>query len=138
MNPLVIQRAYLDNCTIGKTFYEGQFVFYTLELAWRSNRPWLQDGDQASCIPPGEYALINHISERHGEVFALSNPNLGVTLRGPSVRTYVYIHKANFPHELRGCIAPGLDLHPEFWGVAKSALAFADLQRIRPERVLIK
>lgn len=129
---LVIQRAYLDNCTIGKAYYKGSFVFYTVERPWLSNRP------NVSCVSPGEYALVTRISKRRGEVLSLSNPNLGVTTEGPSIRTQCDFHVANFPEQLLGCVGPGLKLHPEKWGVMDSGLAVAELQRIRPERVLFK
>ena len=79
-----------------------------------------------------------HVSKSKGDVFAIINRDLGVTLHGPSTRTYIYFHAANWPHQLQGCIAPGLELHPDTWGVAKSGLAFAELQRIKPDRVIIR
>ncbi len=69
-----------------------------------------------SCIPPGIYFLENHMSEDHPNTLALFNHDLWVyhyeesipiTQRGIA-RTAVLIHPANWPEQLRGCIAPGL------------------------------
>lgn len=109
----------LPNITLGRlAAYNGGQVYdigYTCEL------PYLSNEQNISCVPPGRYDLISRYSNTLKQhVLALQNYELGVTLRGPSQRTYVYMHVANFPSELEGCIAPGLVLHPDKWGVLES------------------
>lgn len=91
-----------------------QNLGYTCELPYLSNQAYI------SCIPPGNYDLIRHVSETKGTVLAIQNFELGVTLNGPSQRTYCYFHEANYPEQLEGCIAPGRKLHPDKWGVSGS------------------
>lgn len=73
-------------------------------------RSW---ADPIQPIPPGEYKLVPHFGVKYRNVFALVNPDLGVThfvpnTNHPKPRTAILIHPANFARELRGCIALGL------------------------------
>lgn len=69
-----------------------------------------------SCVPGGSYRLERHNSEDHPGTLALVNHDLWVYHHESDVppsqlgfaRTDVLIHPANFPSQLRGCIAPGL------------------------------
>jgi hypothetical protein len=109
-------RDYRDaQCTLG-TMSIGAYKWQTLE------RPWVEDADSfyscgrkgVSCVPAGDYKLTPHNSEAHPKVWALVNPKLGVFHWDTDVppgcngaRTMVLIHAANWPEELRGCIAVG-------------------------------
>jgi hypothetical protein len=105
---------------------------------WQTlERPWIPDpagqpgGMQGrSCVQPGLYYLVLHDSEAHPETWALVNPKLGVTHWGPSQRSVVLIHIANFPSELRGCIAPGLIRGVQ--SVLKSGAAWAQIKAALP------
>lgn len=100
---------------------------YTLERPWvpetrlcRTSQRGVADvpcGTKGvSCVPPGIYQLDPHESEDHPKTLALYNPELWVyhvESQVPSwkkgfARTAVLIHPANWPEQLRGCIAPGL------------------------------
>lgn len=118
MSNLILRRNYLDNCTLGKLSLNGVHLVYTVEP------PQLSNKNGKSCVPPGEYYLTfmaGHI--KFGDCWYLQNPDLGVTILGPSTRTEIFIHIFNFPHQSRGCIGPGLKLHPKKWGVADSRKA---------------
>jgi hypothetical protein len=121
---LELRRAYLDNCTIGKVFFMGEFICYTIELPWKHNKK----GE--SCIPSGFYQIGPYSSAAHEDCFYLGNPDLGV---GPSEkfhRSYILIHPGNFTKDIEGCIAPGLALHPTTWGVADSVKAMDKLRAL--------
>jgi hypothetical protein len=89
--------------------------------SWQTlERPWVASELNAcgmkgiSCVPVGTYKLVPHNSEAHPKVWALINPTLGVYHWDDDVpitcslaRTMVLIHAANYPEELRGCIAVG-------------------------------
>lgn len=124
MKILELKRNYLDNGTFGKITHKGEFICHTVEKPWLSNQPSI------SCIPPGDYRLKHYSSTKHPSSFSLENENLGVSLYGDTIRTAILIHIANFEHELLGCIAPGLELHPNTWGVAKSKLAMGELKKL--------
>jgi hypothetical protein len=79
--------------TLGDLFVDGKWECYSLE------RPWLNNEKQLSCIPPGTYKIGLHDSPH----FKRTLPHL---LDVPS-RDYILIHPANWPSELKGCIAPG-------------------------------
>lgn len=65
-------------------------------------RPWLNNQNEISCIPPGKYSVIKvpatHIPYPH---FAVENvPD----------RAGICIHKANYVIQLEGCVAVGMEL----------------------------
>ena len=98
-------------CTLGLLFL-GDLSLVSIE------RPWIPAPDSKggtkgiSCVPLGIYQLVRHNSDAHPMTWALVNEELDVA-HFPSpdqrsgTRTAVLIHPANWPWELRGCIAPG-------------------------------
>lgn len=125
MNQLKLRRAYLDNCCIGKMSLDGIPLCYTVE------RPWLSNKWSISCVPHGIYDLIpikNHY--KYGYCWYLSNKSLGVSLNDDTQRTGILIHTANFPNQVKGCIAPGMFMHPTKWGVMNSEDAMNHLRKI--------
>jgi len=111
---ITLIRDYRDPvCTLG-TIAVNALKLQTLE------RPWLHSDINVcgmkgiSCVPVGTYKLVPHSSEAHPKVWALVNPKLGVyhwdndiPMTCALARTMVLIHAANWPEELRGCIAVG-------------------------------
>ena len=63
-----------------------------------------------ACIPAGEYTCRRVHSPTHGDCFEVT---------GVPGRLYIQIHAANWSHQLKGCIAPGMtravvdDANPE-------------------------
>ncbi|MGL4915723.1 MAG: DUF5675 family protein [Aeromonas allosaccharophila] len=110
--------------SFGKLTLDGKVVAYTCEREWLDNKP------QVSCVPAGTYRLVPHQSPKVGLCYALENPELGVTIFGPSKRSHILIHAANFPHELEGCIAPGIGWHGSGWGVRESRRALFKLNEL--------
>lgn len=122
---LKLERAYLDNCSLGKVYYKGEFECCTVERPWLSNQPFI------SCIPPGIYEIHEHESPKHGQCYSLKNHDLGVGInKGDSIRYGCLIHVANWPAQVEGCIGPGKELHPKFWGVSSSRNATSDLFKL--------
>lgn len=92
---------------MGVLVIDGKPICLTLELPWADNQK------EISCIPVGEYACKRIRSIKHGETFEVLNvPN----------RAGILFHVANYLHEIRGCIAVGLELGNAC--VMKSAAAF--------------
>lgn len=84
-----------------------------------------------SSVPVGEYRLVPHHSEKHGETVALVNHALSVHhLKHSDGRYGILIHAANRASELFGCIAPGLDngIVDNEWAVIKSKSAMKQLR----------
>ena len=124
MKKLTLRRRYFPEGTYSTLHDEqGKVVCYMVE------RPWLNNRQAESCVPEGTYNLVPHESPKFGSVYALSSPDLGVTVFGPSLRTHILIHKANVPSELQGCLAPGtaLGFLKGQWGVSDSTSAFNHL-----------
>lgn len=109
-----IVRDYRDpRCTLGVLAVNGLKI-QTLERSWVPSPLGLCGTKGVSCVPAGEYKLVPHNSEAHPKVWALVNPALGVYHWDADVpagcaiaRTVALIHAANYPEELRGCIATG-------------------------------
>ncbi len=99
----------LKDATYGTLWVEGDFLGYTVELPWDDN----QKG--SSCVPDGSYKLYPWNSKKHGNVLVMANPELKVWVNETDIpegevgRSTCLIHSANYAHELRGCIAPGID-----------------------------
>jgi len=96
-------------CTLGTLAINGT-ALQSLERPWIPGPPGGTKG--VSCVPPGLYRLVRHDTEAHPRSFALVNEELGVyhmtVPPGKEGRTACLIHVANFPNELRGCIALGM------------------------------
>ena len=122
----LIRTRSTETYTMGYFELSGDRRIYSLERPWvactRGSASNLLQGippcgvKGVSCVPPGRYLLEMHESEDHPGTLALMNPELWVyhqeffvpkPQRGIA-RTAVLIHPANWPEQLRGCIAPGL------------------------------
>jgi hypothetical protein len=89
---LVLNRTYFPEGTQGVLEWNGTLVCYTIEL------PWLENQRRISCIPEGEYILLQRHSPKFGWHLHLINV--------PG-RDLILIHSANDARkELLGCIAP--------------------------------
>jgi hypothetical protein len=79
----------------------GELICHAVEKPWENNAPFV------SCIPEGAYGLVEYASPKFGQTWAMLNHELGVGLFvGDSDRYACLIHKANWPHQVQGCIAP--------------------------------
>ena len=128
---LTLERDLDDGtCTLGVLSLNGK-TWQTIERPWIAG---LLPGGLAgrSCVPVGHYELELHDSEAHPETWALVNPSLGVVHFPPGPRSACLIHPANYAHELRGCIAPGLVRATQ--AVFNSREAFAQLKTALPWR----
>lgn len=112
---LELKRNYLPNCTIGELKLQGKTILYTVEKPWLSNTPF------ESCVPPGEYEIKPYSSPKYPDNYSIENRNLGVSVHGHTTRTEILFHVANYVEDVVGCIAVGLMLMPDAWGVAYSA-----------------
>ncbi len=90
---LELKREILDPVTLGTLFLDGEYFGLTLERPWRDNR------QSVSCIPPGKYFVDLTPSPKFGR-------NMLEVLKVPK-RVGIRIHGANEAEELKGCIAVG-------------------------------
>jgi len=79
----------------------GDRSWHTVELPWSGNVP------RKSCVPAGEYLLVKHDSPLVTRI-TKGRHTWTWMLKDVEGRTYILLHPANWPHELEGCIAPGL------------------------------
>jgi len=94
--------AYTPEGTYGTIFLplHGRTIF-TVERGWYDNKIFV------SCIPDGVYEIVPGYFNRGGypvPEFSLV-PN----------RTRIKIHKANYPHQVQGCIAPNIWFDQTVW-----------------------
>jgi hypothetical protein len=102
MKTLILHRRYFSHGVFGVLCDEfGNELCKIVERPWRDNQPGI------SCVPSGEYNLIPHRSPKFGACYALDGEQNDVTILGPSQRTHILIHIANFVEQLEGCIAVG-------------------------------
>lgn len=86
--------------TFGELALDGH-LWATAELPWRGNVP------RKSCVPEGTYLLVKHNSPLVTRI-TKGRHTWTWMLKDVEGRTYILLHPANWPHELEGCIAPGL------------------------------
>lgn len=106
-------RAYSDQGTNGEIWIGDVLVCYAIELPWRENVR------NISCIPEGTYPLAKRYSKRFG---------WHILVRDVPMRSTILFHPANNAQkELRGCIAPVIELTGEGKGI-RSTVAFEKLK----------
>lgn len=114
----------LERFSYSKTETEGVLTlpdgttFATVERPWIPNPNGAQGGaPEISCIPDGLYQFEPHTSKSKGEVYIISAPSNGV-YKWPQEhkkdhgRDVIYMHVANWPWQVKGCIAPGVTRRP--------------------------
>ena len=112
---LFLTRTYYPDGTNGRLESEGKFFCYTIELPWKRNLVGL------SCIPEGRYVIQKRYSRRF---------QWHLQLLDVPQRHCILFHPANHALlELRGCIAPVLQLSGAGMGLA-SRKAFASLLQV--------
>jgi hypothetical protein len=80
---------------------------YRVPICRAIEKPWASNAPFVSCVPEGTYGLVEYNSPKFGDTWALVNHDCGVGLyQGDSDRYACLIHKANWVHQLQGCIAP--------------------------------
>jgi len=117
MELLLVRHAYLPTVTLGR-LYAGSLSLATLEEPWIVNA--FGPGGQRrnglrheSCVPDGAYELQPHNTLKHPNVWALSNPTLGVWHNAappglPYGRSAILIHTGNTTLDIEGCILVGV------------------------------
>jgi hypothetical protein len=114
----------------GKLYLDGTFFCFTCEQRWNDNKIG------SSCIPVGSYKLLPYDSPAHGVTVVFHNPLLNIfgtqslIPRGTKGRSLCEIHNANWPFQLKGCIAVGkglTDITPNGLGVTNSVATFREL-----------
>lgn len=108
---------YFDT-TPGNFFYYDRLICSCLELPWQDNTPYI------SCIPPGQYKIAFTWSPKL-QRYAIE------ILKVPG-RTGIRIHPANVINELRGCLAPCVDIILEEYRLfgRSSKIAVDELEKL--------
>lgn len=120
MKTFRIERKYLPNGTRGKLYNGQDFICETIE------RP--KDDKDFPCIPEGWY-----IAKRYNSP---ANKRIVWQLEDVPHRTNIQFHIANWPYELKGCIAPGKEEATRATGepgVSKSGIAFDEFMALTAE-----
>jgi hypothetical protein len=91
----------------------GHFTLCTVERPWVPVDEHLGGRNFRSCVPAGNYRLIQHVRTNGDVVVALENPLLNVYYKEDDVpdsggRWKILIHSGNWVKDVVGCIAPGL------------------------------
>lgn len=113
----------------------GRLTAPTLEL-FTVERPWRDNREGESCIPPGDYVCEPHDSERFPNTWAVVGGTVSHWHSAETERSAVLFHVANTIDDIEGCIGPGLDLtgFGGRWAVTDSRRAMNEMRRVLPER----
>lgn len=93
---LRIERSYYDDFTSGILTSDNKILknlIYTLEL------PYINNQNNISCIPTGQYIIKKHSSPKFKSCFLITNVK---------DRTDILIHAGNTTKDTHGCILVGL------------------------------
>jgi hypothetical protein len=107
----------------------GRLMIDGALFCWTCEQPWNMNKEGASCVPPGDYKLLPFDSPAHGHTVVFHNPALNIfgtpemIPPGLAGRSLCEIHNANWPFQLRGCVAVG----QHGFGVNASVATFAML-----------
>ena len=124
MKTFRLPRTYLENGTRGKIYHGEDFICETIERS--------KTDKDFPCIPEGWY-----IAKRYNSP---ANKRIVWQLEDVPNRTNIQLHIANWPSELKGCIAPGKEIgsnHNGEPGVLKSGIAFEEFMAITSEEETI-
>jgi hypothetical protein len=111
---LDLHRIYKQlDCTIGYMRCGGQLMF-TLERPWVPTSKAKGGTRFISCVPPNtSYLLVGHNGTKYKNTVCLVNPTVDVyqypSDSRPHSRYACLVHPANYPSEVNGCIALGLE-----------------------------
>ena len=108
---VIKRQAWTEQGVFGVLVLDSSSSWFTAEPPDRNNQPFI------SCIPAGLYDLQRTLYQaKRYEVWEL------YPVRD---RTLIYVHVANYPQELAGCIAIGTQRTGRLgeWGVARSTVA---------------
>lgn len=131
MHDIVIERSYFPGGTNGTLSYRGEEICKTIEL------PWLDNQQDISCIPEGNYTPMIRDSIKLGT---------HLSINGVPGRRNILLHPANNAlKELKGCIAPVMEISGEGTGLdSKMAMGklmnvlYKDLKQMKPVNLIIK
>jgi hypothetical protein len=133
MNLEIVRDGALSNATgtFGHMSIDGVAFCVTCEQLWNDNL------EGHSCIPIGDYQLLPYLSPAHGPTVVFHNPALGIygapdmIPAGQTGRSLCEIHSANWPFQLKGCVAVGAiitNMPPNGMGVTQSVATLQQLE----------
>ena len=106
----------------------GRLVVGDLELI-TVERPWLNNEVRRSCVPEGEYTLEAHESSRYKDTWAIVGETVSHWPGEGKQRSTCVFHVVNSSDDVKGCIAPGMHLNENAWGVVSSRIAMDALRK---------
>jgi hypothetical protein len=129
---LLLRNAYFPDRTLGR-LRVGDREFHTLERPWIESNFHKGGRNWESCIPDGEYLVKEYESEKRGQVWRLTNPDLDVFGNEPGMsnkagRWDILIHAGNYVKDVVGCVAIGLTSDENH--VWKSRAAIEELRKL--------
>jgi len=114
---VILERfAYSPFGTFGRLLV-GDLELWTVEQAWRDNEV------RRSCVPEGQYTLSHHSTQKYPDTWALIGETISHWPEQGKKRSTCVFHVGNTEGDVKGCIAPGLRLNENAWGVVSSRLA---------------
>ena len=97
INLLLIRDTFSDKSVLGELYLNGERMCDTLE------NPWLDNQQNISCIPAGIYDVRLRLARE-----SASRDYLHLLIQDVPNRSFILIHRGNFPSQTQGCVLVGL------------------------------
>ena len=97
INLLLIRDTFSDKSVLGELYLNGERMCDTLE------NPWLDNQKNISCIPAGIYDVRLRLARE-----SATRDYLHLLIQDVPNRSFILIHRGNFPSQTQGCVLLGL------------------------------
>lgn len=119
----LVRFASLKTGTLGRLTYKNKSW-------WSVERPWLNNLINISCIPEGIYTMRRFYDVHQYRSSKSIDGAYVWEICDVNGRTVILIHVANWPTEVKGCIALGMGMFKNMSGVSKSKNAIKEFYRL--------
>lgn len=104
---LLLKTLQMDNCCLGKLFYQDLDTMRLTFICYILERPYLDNATSISCIKAGEYFVKPVISPKFGATYYIESVIPGAVGLDEGTRTHILFHSGNIISHSKGCLLTG-------------------------------
>lgn len=119
---LLLKTLQMDNCCLGKLFYQDLHTMRLTFICYILERPYLDNQPNISCIKAGEYFVRPVKSPKFGQTYFIESVVPGEVGLYEGKRTHILFHSGNLISHSKGCLLTGKStgtlndrVHCQYW-----------------------